>query len=183
MKKIKEIIVVEGVHDCQVLESFFDCETLITGGNHLKKETIKLIRELNETRGVIVFTDPDHQGEMIRKRLNEAIPNLKNAFLQKEDCRFKHKVGIEHASKDILEAALNNLITYANSNNESISSSEFISLGLNGDDAARQRRNYLSKAFHLGEVNAKTCLKRLRLLNKTYQDCKEVLDGYDRNQN
>ncbi|MBQ2139001.1 MAG: toprim domain-containing protein, partial [Erysipelotrichaceae bacterium] len=82
---IKELIVVEGVNDTKRLQSFFDVDTIETHGMGLNKETIELVRQANEKRGVILFLDRDAPGEKIRKRLNEAIPGLKNAFVKKED--------------------------------------------------------------------------------------------------
>ena len=78
---IKEVIVVEGANDTKRLKSFFDVETIETHGLGLKKETIELIKKINESRGVILFLDPDSPGEKIRNRLNSEIPNLKNAFI------------------------------------------------------------------------------------------------------
>ncbi|MBQ1306690.1 MAG: ribonuclease M5, partial [Erysipelotrichaceae bacterium] len=108
---IKEVIVVEGKNDTRRLQSFFDVETIETHGMSLSRETIELIRQINSQRGVILFLDPDTPGEKIRNRLNEAIPGLKNAFVMKEDARTRKKVGIEHASRETLEEALNNLLS------------------------------------------------------------------------
>ena len=171
---IKEIIVVEGVNDTKRLRSFFDVETIETHGLGLNKDTIELIRKLNEKRGVILLLDPDHPGEKIRNTLNEKIPGLKNAFVMKEDARTSKKVGIEHASKEILEEALNNLITYTDSLN-SISEEEFYSLGLKGESDSVLKREKISKYFHLGKCNGKTMYKRLNMLGITYDDIVKVI--------
>ena len=62
---IKELIVVEGVNDTKRLQSFFDVDTIETHGMGLSKETIELVRQANEKRGVILFLDPDAPGEKI----------------------------------------------------------------------------------------------------------------------
>jgi len=175
METIKEVIIVEGKNDTKKLKSFFDVETIETHGLGLKKETIELIKEINKKRGIILFLDPDTPGEKIRKRLNDEIPNLKNAFVLKEDARTKKKVGVEHASKEILEEALSNLITYTN-NKDSISKEDFINLGLNGTDESSYKRDILSKEFHLGKCNAKTMFKRLNMLNIKKEDIEKVLN-------
>lgn len=171
---IREVIVVEGKNDTRRLQSFFEVETIETNGLNLKKETIDLIRKINESRGVILFLDPDTPGEKIRNRLNQQIEGLKNAFVMKEDARTKKKVGIEHASKEVLEEALNNLITYVEVN-ESISKEEFNELGLSGCADAAKRRKKVSEKFHLGLCNSKTLYRRLNLAGLTYEDVKEVL--------
>ena len=171
---IREFIVVEGKNDTKRLRSFFDVETIETNGMALNKETIAFIKEANEKRGVILFLDPDAPGEKIRKKLNDEIPGLKNAFVMKEDARTKKKVGIEHASKEILEEALNNLITYGDYK-DTLSDEEFFELGLKGMEDSSQKREKISSSFHLGKCNAKTMLKRLNMLGITKKEIEERL--------
>ena len=171
---IKEVIVVEGANDSKRLKSFFNVETIETHGLGLKKDTIDLIKQINKTRGIILFLDPDTPGEKIRNRINSEIPNLKNAFVLKENAKTKKKVGIEHADKETLQEALDNLITYSD-NKESLSLQDFNELGLNGKPDSSIKRDLLSKCYHLGKCNAKTMLKRLNMLSLTYEDIIEVL--------
>ena len=171
---IKELIVVEGKNDTKRLQSFFDVETIETHGLGLSKDTIELIRKANEKRGVILFLDPDTPGEKIRKRLNDEVPNLKNAFILKEDGRTSKKVGIEHASKEVLEEALNNLITYTDSK-QTISMEEFYQLGLSGNDDSASRREKVYRHFHLGKCNGKTLFKRLNLLGIDKDEIEKLL--------
>ena len=98
--KIKEVIVVEGHHDTNVLKQYFDCETIETNGLSLSLETIELIREAKEKYGVIIFTDPDHPGEKIRAKINEQIKGCKNAYIEKNKAKTSRKVGVEHATDD-----------------------------------------------------------------------------------
>lgn len=171
---IKEVIVVEGSNDTKKLQSFFDVETIETHGLGIKKETIELIKKVNENRGVILLLDPDTPGEKIRTKINNEIPNLKNAFLLKENARTKKKVGVEHASKQIIEAALNNLVTYSDDKN-SLSREEYDSLGLSGQSDSVNKRDVLSKEFHLGKCNSKTMFKRLNMIGITKKDIENVL--------
>ena len=53
---IKEIIVVEGKNDTNTLQSFFDCDTIETGGDQVNEKTIERVRQAQKTRGVIIFT-------------------------------------------------------------------------------------------------------------------------------
>lgn len=171
---IKEVIVVEGKNDTKRLKEFFDVDTIETHGLGLNKETIEYIKNVNDKRGIILLLDPDTPGEKIRNRLNNEIAELKNAFVMKEDARTSKKVGIEHASKEILEEALNNLITYTDSLN-SISEEEFYSLGLKGESDSVLKREKISKYFHLGKCNGKTMYKRLNMLGITYNDIVKVI--------
>ena len=171
---IKEVIVVEGTNDTKRLKSFFDVETIETHGLGLKKETIELIKKINESRGVILFLDPDTSGEKIRNRLNNEIPNLKNAFVLKQDARTKKKVGIEHADKKTLEEALNNLVTYTESK-ETLSYEDYTDLGLNGFTDSSNKREVLAKEFHTGKCNSKTMFKRLNMLGITKKQIEKIL--------
>ena len=165
-KIIKEVIVVEGKNDTHHLKNFFDVDTIETSGLGLKKETIELIKNVNLLRGVILLLDPDTPGEKIRKRINEEIPNLKNAFLFKKEARTIKKVGVEHASKEVLEKALKNVVTYKN-DAKSISYEEFCELGLVGEKDSASKRDKVSNKFRLGKCNAKTLFKRLNMLGIT----------------
>lgn len=171
---IQEVIVVEGKNDTRRLQSFFDVDTFETDGLALNKEKIELIRKLNEKRGVILFLDPDSPGEKIRQRLNSEIAGLKNAFVISKEARTSKKVGIEHASKEVLEEALNNLITYGNCK-DSLTKEEFYELGLGGEADSAVKRAKVAKAFHLGECNGKTMFKRINMLGISYNDIKEIL--------
>ena len=172
---IREIIVVEGINDTKRLRSFFDVETIETHGLGLNRETIELIRELNGKRGVILFLDPDSPGERLRNRLNEEIPGLKNAFVMKEDARTRKKVGIEHASREVLEEALANLVSYGEVK-DSISEEEFYRLGLKGETDSAKKRETIARHFHLGKCNSKTMFRRVNMLGLTYDDIVKVLD-------
>ena len=101
--KIREVIVVEGKNDTNVLQQYFDCETIETHGTSLDAQTLALIRLAQQRRGVIIFTDPDHPGEYIRRRVNEAVPGCKNAFIEKDKAKTPKKVGVEHASRAVYE--------------------------------------------------------------------------------
>lgn len=171
---IREVIVVEGKNDTRRLQEFFDVDTIETHGLGLSEETLEYIRKVNESRGVILFLDPDVPGEKIRKKLNEKIPGLKNAFVMKEDARTSRKVGIEHASKDVLYEALENLVTYADKP-RSLSDRDFYLLGLKGEKDSLMKRERVSRYYHIGRCNGKTMLKRLNMLGVTCEEIRNVL--------
>ena len=91
--KIKEIIVVEGKSDYTLLKSFLDVEIIITNGSEISKETLDLIKKANETKGVIILTDPDYPGMQIRNKINQYTSGCKNAFVEKSKAIKGKKVG------------------------------------------------------------------------------------------
>lgn len=169
MEKIKEVIVVEGKNDTKHIRSFFDVDTIETHGLGLNKETINFIKEINDKRGVILLLDPDSPGEKIRNKINETIPNLKNAFLMKQEARTTKKVGVEHASKEVIEKALSNLISYCESK-ESLSYEEYYDLGFMGKADSASKRETISKKYHLGKCNGKTLFKRINMVGLKKED-------------
>lgn len=173
--KIKEVIVVEGKNDTKRLKTFLECDTIETKGLAINKETIAYIKEVHKKRGVILLLDPDGPGEKIRAKINEAISGLDNAFIDQKKAHGKRKIGVEHASKEAILEALDNLISYKE-DKESITYGEFLKLGLNGTPDAHLKRAKLAKSFHLGHTNAKTCFKRLNMLGLSYKEVKEALD-------
>ena len=84
MVKIKEAIVVEGRYDKNTLSQIVDTAILTTDGFGIfnDKERMALLRKVAEKRGLIVFTDSDGAGFLIRNRLKSAIDPkyLKHAY-------------------------------------------------------------------------------------------------------
>lgn len=173
--KIKEVIVVEGKNDTNVLKSHFDCDTIETHGTHLSEATLKLIEETNKTRGVIIFTDPDSPGEKIRMTINQRINGCKNAFVAKEKSRTSKKVGIEHADRETLEIALNQVVTFDKNVQSDLTMNDFFELGLTGGSESKDLRKKLTTKLGIGESNAKTLLKRCKMLEMNKEDIKKFI--------
>ena len=85
MVKIKEAIVVEGRYDKNTLSQIVDAPIFETSGFGIfkDKEQMALLRRVAEVRGLIVFTDSDGAGFVIRNFLKSAIPSqgLKHAYI------------------------------------------------------------------------------------------------------
>ncbi len=175
MKKIRETIVVEGRHDTENLKRYFDCVTIETGGTSLPEAVLEEIRSAFRRTGVIVFTDPDAPGNLIRHRVNEAAPGCKNAFVNKKDARTEKKVGVEHASEEALLEALEHLVSYEE-RPDSLSAADLYELGLCGGEDASGRRQKAGERLHIGFGSAKTMLKRLNHLGITKEELRKVLE-------
>ena len=160
-RKIKEFIVVEGKHDTQRLQQYFECDTIETHGKSLDPEILERIEAAQKTRGIIVFTDPDSPGEYIRRTIQQRVPQAKHAFIEKEKAKTSKKVGIEHASMSDLWNSLERCVSFTNTD-PSLSWEEFIDFGLVGN---KEKRNKVCQEVGIGICNAKTCFKRLRAMN------------------
>ena len=157
--KIKESIVVEGLHDKARLNEIVEAHIVVTNGSHLRKETLNLLKELNDKNGIIIFTDPDNPGKSLRQRILAEIPNAKQAFLTQKDARHKRKIGIEHASKEILLEALKDVIEL-NDLKSDLEMKDLLELNLCGSAEASLKRNELARKLKISEGNAKQFLKQ-----------------------
>jgi len=176
MKKIQEVIVVEGKTDTAIIKKLFDVETIETHGLALSQETLDFIEQTAKLRGIIVLTDPDYPGMKIRHMIMERIPEAKHAFVAKEDAIGKKKLGIAEAREEAIIEALKNVVTFSE-DKESLSWNEFISLDIIGN---KERRLRIYETFHLGYGNAKTLFKRLNMAGITKEDImKECGESYE----
>ncbi|MGT2911481.1 ribonuclease M5 [Streptococcus cameli] len=184
-KIIQEIIVVEGKDDTANLKRFYDVDTYETRGSAITEEDLERIDRLNSLRGVIVFTDPDYNGERIRKLIMQAVPTAKHAFLNRGEAAPKSKtkgrsLGIEHASFEDLETALAGVLgSYDDDNNFDITKSDLMRLGLLMGSDSRKRREFLGEQLRIGYTNGKQLLKRLELFGITLEEVEEVMGEYE----
>ena len=174
MKKIKEIIVVEGKSDTALLKELFEVDTIETHGLALDKKTLELIKEANKTRGVIVLTDPDFPGKKIRDQIQTVVPNCKHAFVSKKDATGKKKLGIAEANKEAVVLALENMVSF-DVDNQSITWHDVIDLDIIGN---KQRRLLVYDLFNLGYGNVKTLFKRLNMVGISKEDVLKKLDEH-----
>ena len=174
-----QVIVVEGVHDkARINEIFPQAEVVITNGSEISKETIALIKELAKTREIILFLDPDSPGERIRKIIENEVPSVLHAFLEKKKSISKNgkKVGIEHADKEDIIKSLGNLLS-TGSEIGNLTSSDLYELGIVGSVDSCKIREKLSAIYPLGHANGKTILKRLNYLNVSKEELEKIVNG------
>ena len=155
--KVEEVIVVEGKYDVNTLKQAFDAVILTTDGFGVfnNKEKLALIRRMAEARGVIVLTDSDGAGFVIRNHLKSCLPpeKVKHAYIpdvvgkeRRKHARSKEgKLGVEGMKRTILVEALRRAgATMDGTSNDTrgkITKTDLFTLGLSGrpnSAAARQ---------------------------------------------
>ncbi|EKF51910.1 Ribonuclease M5 [Lactococcus garvieae DCC43] len=178
-EKIDKVIVVEGRDDTTNLKRFYDVDTYETGGSSIDNTDIERLKVLQEKRGIVVFTDPDFQGERIRKIIMQAIPEAQHAFLKREEARPKGKgsLGVEHAKHEDLQKALGDL-TGGKGILPTVTQADLITYGLILRPDSRQRREYLCEELRIGYANGKQILKRLNMFGIHLEQIKEAMKGY-----
>lgn len=170
--KIQEIIVVEGKDDTTAIKRSVDADTIETNGSAISKETLEKIKLAQQTRGVIVFTDPDFPGQRIRQIISEHVPMCKHAFIPKEAAIQKNGkgVGVEHASSETIRSALKDAHLMNHEVTEEISQEDLIIAGLIGGEGAKERREKLGKKLRIGYANGKQLYKRLMMFQIRKED-------------
>ncbi|MEH7076188.1 ribonuclease M5 [Neobacillus drentensis] len=175
--KIKEIIVVEGKDDTTAIKRAVDADTIETNGSAVNEVTIDKVKRAQQTRGVIIFTDPDFPGEKIRKTIAEAVPGCKHAFLTKEAAKGKvgESLGVEHASSEAIQEALKDAQVMSERYTEVITQEDLLTAGLIGGEGAKERRMILGEFLKIGYTNGKQLHKRLMMFQISKQEFSEAL--------
>jgi ribonuclease M5 len=189
--KIQEAIVVEGRYDKNTLSQIVDAPIFETGGFSIfkDKQQMALLRQVAQKRGLIVFTDSDGAGFVIRNHIKSAIDNrfLKHAYIpdlygkerRKKSPGKEGKLGVEGMTKTvILEALCRAGATVQGEEKMStcnISKQDLMDLGLSGGPDASAKRLALLKRLDLPEhMSANAMLQALDLL-LTRQELKQIV--------
>lgn len=182
---IKEIIVVEGKSDTVAVKRATNADTIETNGSAIDELTIERIQHAQETRGVIVFTDPDYPGRRIRAIIEERVAGVKHAFLEKKKTIAKNGkgLGIEHAQDEDIRQAIRSVYTVDDSSVSTIPLAHLIETRLIGHPDARKRRERLSELLCIGQVNGKGLKKRLEMFRIDQARLHEVLKVLDEEEN
>lgn len=181
MKKIKEVIVVEGKDDTKQILKAVNADTYETNGSALSAVDIDRLKKLQKTRGLIVFTDPDFNGERIRKMISTAIPGVKHAFIRRDQGvpEFKGSLGVEHTTPEVIRGALEKLYTQGTLEDAEITSTDLKAAGLTGKQNSRYRRERLGQILGIGYGNGKQLLKRLNMFQIRRQDFEDAVHQLD----
>ena len=184
-EKISQVIVVEGRDDTANLKRYFDVETYETRGSAINDQDIERIQRLHQRHGVIVFTDPDFNGERIRRMIMTVIPTVQHAFLKRDEAVPKSKtkgrsLGIEHASYEDLKTALEQVTEQFEVESDfDISRGDLIRLGFLAGADSRKRREYLGESLRIGYSNGKQLLKRLELFGIRLAEVEDAMKSYE----
>lgn len=185
-KVFAEVIVVEGRDDTKRLNLYFPgIETIETNGSEISDETLTKIKKIAEKRELIVLTDPDFNGERIRRKVLEVAPNAKQAFLRRADAvptKSGGSLGVEHASKETLTHALANLHASTDEQENKISRDDLFDLGILVGPNARKIREYVGDELGIGYANAQQFEKRLTTFDISLAELTSVVEQWSMNE-
>lgn len=198
MIKLKMPVIVEGKYDKITLENVVDTLIISTNGFRIfkDKEKCALIRTFAQREGVIVLTDSDSAGNVIRnyikniaadgKVFNVYVPQLKGKERRKSVPSKEGFLGVEGISGQVLEKAfLQSGVTELKSveNKEPITKTDMFLYGLSGTENAQSNRKKLLKYLSLPEnLSANALLDVVNTLftkaefEKAVEECLNPLD-------
>ncbi len=196
MISVKETIIVEGRYDKIKLSSIVDTPVIDTGGFRIFKDKEKqnLIKRIARQRGILILTDSDSGGFVIRNFLKGFVPEscIKHAYIPQLKGKEKRKseaskeglLGVEGVADEVIVKAIKN--SGAEILNEStgvkrsqIRKTDLYELGLTGRDNSAYLRAKLLKRLELPSylttnamLSALNCLYSLEELKKLINSIK-----------
>ena len=198
MVKIKEAILVEGRYDENTLSQIVDAPIFETSGFGIfkNKEQMSLLRRVAEIRGLIVFTDADGAGFVIRNHIKSAIPgkHLKHAYTpdvfgkerRKAAPGKEGKLGVEGMNREIILDSLRRAgVTFLGEETADpknpITKADLVDLGLSGGQGSAERRFMLLKRLGFPERMSPNAM--LQALNLLYDldELKEIMQTLEKN--
>ena len=197
MVKIREAILVEGRYDKNTLSQIVDAPILETNGFGIfkDKQQMKLLRSVAEKRGLIVFTDPDGAGFVIRNHVKSAIPGkyLKHAYVpdvlgkerRKKTAGKEGKLGVEGMTPQVILDALKRAGAIIEGESREkvgqITKQDLMELGLSGgENASALRQALLKKLDFPAHMSANAMLQALNLLY-SLEELTGIVDTLERN--
>lgn len=163
--KLTEAVIVEGKYDKIKLSNILDAFIIETNGFAIFKDKSKLsfIKKLAKERGIIILTDSDHAGFMIRNYISSGVPKeqIKNVYIpdvfgkeKRKDTPSKEgKLGVEGMTKEVILASLEKAGVSSTSSvcDNPITTVDFYDLGLTGGANSKAKRKAVCKALDLPE--------------------------------
>ena len=182
MVRIKQAIVVEGRYDKNTLSQIVDAPILETSGFGIMKDKqqLKLLRRVAESRGLIIFTDSDGAGFVIRNYLKGAIdskyllhayiPDIPGKERRKAAPGKEGKLGVEGMTPQVILEALRKAGATVVGEEKvrstgNITKQDMMELGLSGGQGSSELRKQLLKRLDLPEhMSANALLQAVNLL-------------------
>lgn len=163
--KLTEAVIVEGKYDKIKLSNILDAFIIETNGFAIFKDKFKLsfIKKLAKERGIIILTDSDHAGFMIRNYISSGVPKeqIKNVYIpdifgkeKRKDAPSKEgKLGVEGMTKEVILTSLEKAGVSSTSSvcDNPITTVDFYDLGLTGGANSKAKRKAVCKALDLPE--------------------------------
>ncbi len=189
MIKLEQAVIVEGKYDKIKLSSIIDAVIITTNGFSIFKdqEKLELIRYYAEKNGIIIMTDSDSAGFIIRnhikgavkkgKIINVYIPDIMGKEKRKLKPSAEGKLGVEGVEKNIILEALKKAGVTASSapQRKKITKTDLYILGLSGGKNSSEMRKKLLEYLKLPSLLSPNSM--LEILNSMYssEELEEIM--------
>ena len=175
-KRIQEVIVVEGKDDISAVKRAVDAELIEVNGFAVRrKSTLNKIKNASERAGVIVLTDPDFAGEQIRKTIENYVPNIKHAYISREEGRRGDNIGIENATPEAILKALEGAKCKTTEKRSEFTIVDMIENGLSVGADSKINRQKLGSILKIGYANTKQFLSKLNNFGITREEFENAI--------
>ncbi len=180
-RQIREVVVVEGIHDRDRVLRATNADVVVTGGSHIGRGVFDALQRVAAGRGIIVLTDPDHAGEQIRRQIARRFPAAKHAYISRVAAlnQGDGDIGVENASIAEIVEALEKVRSVWNRPDEVVSWTDMAAFGLVGAPRAAKRRERLGALLRIGYANAKSFHKRLNALSVSRLEFETALSALE----
>lgn len=186
--KIDLPIIVEGKYDKIKLDSIIDGQIIKTDGFSLfnSKETQEYIKRVAEKYGVIVLTDSDSGGLLIRNRLKSLLPKEKIIHLYPPQIEGKEKrkkspskegyIGVEGLSADVIRGLFKPLEAKEKNNERLVTKTDLYSDGLlGGENSSKMRLNFKKHLNLPDNISSNALLDAINMLC-SFKDYKNIIE-------
>lgn len=195
MVKIRQAILVEGRYDKNTLSQIVDAPILETSGFGIfkDKKQMALLRQIAQKRGLIVFTDSDGAGFVIRNHIKSAIngkyllhayiPDIPGKEKRKSAPGKEGKLGVEGMTPEVILNALKRAGATIEGENaptaSTITKQNMMELGLSGGPDSSAKRLRLLKKLDLPEKMSSNALLQALNLLYDFEELKSLIDAMD----
>ncbi len=191
MIKLSKPIIVEGKYDIIKLSNLIDGLIIKTDGFGIfkDKEKQKLLRRLAKEQGIIVLTDSDSAGFVIRNFLNSSIPSdrITHVYIpdiygkekRKTEMSKEGKLGVEGVEEKILLDAFKKAGVFCEESKETerrlITNLDFYEWGLTGKENSKEKRKLLLKKLDLPERLSTSSMIKILNTFVTYEEFEKTV--------
>ena len=193
--KLDRPVIVEGKYDKITLENVVDALIITTDGFGIfkNKEKCDLIRRMAKKNGVIIMTDSDSAGAVIRSYIKKIVSDCEiiNVYVPELNGKEKRKakpsksglLGVEGMTPEVIEKALEKSGVFSVKSGESrkITKADMFAFGLSGREDSKEKRRRFLRRLELPETLSPSAM--LDVLNNmlTFEEFNEKAERFKNN--
>ncbi|HAQ63195.1 MAG: DUF4093 domain-containing protein [Clostridia bacterium] len=193
MIKIKQAVIVEGKYDKIKLEQILDAVIIQTDGFGIfkDKQKQKFIRALAEKKGILILTDSDSAGFVIRSFLSGIvspeyithayIPDILGKEKRKSEASKEGKLGVEGVSNEVILKALETAGIIGEQTDsdaaekKQVTKTDLYNDGICGKSNSLEKRRKLLKVLNLPERTSANSMLKIINTFLSYEDYKQAV--------